>query len=411
MTALSTGPAVTLPLPANWPWLSPPARARVDALLDAGFLSDYALGDVLAEFERTVEAYQGQRFALGANSGTAALHMAMHAVGVRPGDEVILPSYSFHATVAPLFLLGAVPVLCDVDPLTGNIDLADAAARVTDANRAVVVTHMWGHPVDPDGLAALRARGLKVVEDCSHAHGARTADGRLVGTLGDAAVFSLGARKMVTGGLGGVLTTDDPDVFAAALPLGHCHERAQLHLPPGDVAVGLGANYRLSPIAASICIEQYRDLDERVARKGGVLRGLSARLEGLPGVRPQHTEPGVDRGGWYGYKARYLADELGGRPLDDTIAALQAEGLAVDRPSNVPLHLRELFTSTRLDPTYYAPGRARPTYRPGELPGAEQYYAESLSFPTTHLHEPCDDLLDQYRDGLAKVLTTKVVPA
>ncbi len=405
-----TGPAVTLPLPPAWPWLSPPARARVDALLDAGFLSDYALGDVLAEFERTVAAYQGQRFALGASSGTSALHMAFSAVGVRPGDEVIVPSYSFHATVAPLFLLGAVPVLCDVDPLTGNADLADATARITDATRAIVVTHMWGHPVDPDGLAALRARGVKVVEDCSHAHGARSADGRLVGTYGDAAVFSLGARKMVSGGLGGVLTTDDEDVFAAALPLGHCHERAQLHLPSEDVAVGLGANYRLSPIAASIAIEQYLDLDDRIARKRGVLTGLSERLEGLPGVRPQHTEPGVDRGGWYGYKARFLADEAG-RGLDDVLADLVAEGLAVDRPSNQPLHWRPLFGSTRLDPAYYVPGRERPLYRRGELPGAERYYAESLSFPTTNLHEPCDDLLDQYREGMRRVLDRKAVPA
>ena len=410
MTALALHggpPAVSAPLPRAWPWLSPPARARVDALLDAGFLSDYALGDTLAELERVVADYQGCRYALGAASGTAALHMAYHAVGVRPGDEVIVPSYSFHATVAPLFLLGAVPVLCDVDPLTGVIDLADAEARITDRTRAVAVTHLWGHPVDPDGLAALRRRGVRVVEDGSHAHGARAGD-RLVGSFGDAAVFSLGARKMVSGGLGGVLVTDAEDVFAAALPLGHCHERAQLHLPAEDVAVGLGTNYRLSPIAAAISIEQYGDLDERIAEKTAVLTGLSERLGGLPGIRPQHTEPGMTRGGWFGYKARYLADELAGLGLDDALKALQAEGLTVDRPSNQPLHWRPLFTSTRLDPTYYVPGRDRPLYRRGELPGAERYYGESLSFPAPHLHEPCDELLDQYRDGLAKVLTVAV---
>ncbi|MFF6780663.1 aminotransferase class I/II-fold pyridoxal phosphate-dependent enzyme [Streptomyces sp. NPDC012510] len=397
-------PAVTTPLPAPWPHLSRPARRQIDVLLDAACLSDYALGPHMAEFEEVVADYHDVPYVLGAASGTAALHMAFYAVGIEPGDEVIVPSYSFHATVAPLFLLSAVPVLCDVDPITGNVDLADAARRITGRTKAVVVTHMWGHPVDLDGLTELAARyGLRVIEDGSHAHGARYR-GKRVGAFSDAAIFSLGARKMVSGGTGGVMMTSAQEVYQRALMLGHCHERAQMVLPPQDSAVGYGANYHLSPLTAVVCTEQYRDLDERIAVKASVLEGLSHRLEGIPGLRPPTTAADVTRGGWYGYKALYDADELGGLPLDRFIAALQAEGLAVDRPSNRPLHRLNMFTSRHLEPSYYRPGVDRPLYQQGELPGAEAYYEACLSFPAPYLHEPCDDLLDQYAQGVLKVV-------
>lgn len=396
--------AVNAPLPTPWPHLSGPARQRIDALLDAACLSDYALGPEMAEFERVVADYHDVPHVLGAASGTAALHMAFHAVGIEPGDEVIVPSYSFHATVAPLFLLSAVPVLCDVDPLTGNIDLTDAERRITGRTKAIVVTHMWGHPVDLDGLAALAARhGLRVVEDGSHAHGARYR-GKRVGAFSDAAVFSLGARKMVSGGTGGVLLTSSEEVYRRALMLGHCHERAQLVLPPDACTVGYGANYHLSPLTAALCTEQYLDLDQRIEVKTAVLDGLGRRLEGIPGLHPPVTAPEVTRGGWYGYKALYDPAELGGLPLDRFVEALQAEGLTVDRPSNRPLHRLDMFTSRALEPAYYRPGTERPLYREGELPGAEAYYAACLSFPAPHLHEPCDDLLDQYAEGILKVV-------
>lgn len=407
LAVLGGPPAVTLPHHPPWPQLSHAARARVDGLLDRSELSDYGYGDTIAEFERTVAEYHGVRHALGFSSGTAALHAAYFGAGVGPGDEVIVPSYSFHATVAPLFLLSAVPVLCDVDPLTGNVDLEDAEHRVTDATRAIAVTHLWGHPVDADGLRRLADRhGLRVVEDGSHAHGARYR-GRLAGTLGDVAVFSLGARKMVSGGLAGVMLTDDPDVYLRALLVGHCHERAEVDLPAREVAVGLGGNYHMSPVAAAICIEQYADLDRRIAVKTAVLEGLGERLRGLPGVHPQHTDADVSRGGWYGYKARYEPEELDGLPLDTFVCALRAEGLLVDRPSNRPLHWQDMFQRADLEPAFYRSGRPRPLYGTGDLPGAERYYASSLSFPATRLHEPCDELLDQYREGIQKVVENR----
>ncbi|GGT43242.1 DegT/DnrJ/EryC1/StrS aminotransferase family protein [Streptomyces chromofuscus] len=403
--ALHGGPkAVRLPLPPRWPQLSPAARSRVDRLLDAGELSDYDYGPVLEEFERTVADYHGVPYALASSSGTDALLSAYLAVGVGPGDEVLVPSYSFHATVAPLFLLSAVPVLCDVDPVTGNIDLADAESRITERTRAVAVTHLWGHPVDMDELGAMaRRHGLKVIEDGSHAHGARFR-GRLVGTFADAGVFSLGARKMVSGGMGGVMITAEEEVFRAPQPLGHTHERAAHSWPAQDVAVGLGGNHRIGLVAAAICTEQYRDLDDRIAVKSAVLEGLSERLRGIPGLRPQFTAPDVTRGGWYGYKARYVPDELDGLPLDDFVTVLRAEGLDVDRPSNKPLHWHRMFRTDKLEPPYYQPGRPRPLYQRGDLPGAERYYESCLSFPAPALHNPCDDVLDAYREGVLKVV-------
>ncbi|HXR68525.1 MAG TPA: aminotransferase class I/II-fold pyridoxal phosphate-dependent enzyme, partial [Dermatophilaceae bacterium] len=232
---LGGDPSVTVLHPQPWPTVSLAARAVVNSLLDQGELSDYSQGEVLSTFDEVVRQYHGVPHVLGTSSGTAALHAAFHGVGIGPGDEVIVPSYSFHATVAPLFLLSAVPVLCDVDPDTGVIDLADAANRITDRTRAIAVTHMWGHPADMDRLRDLADRHhLMVVEDGSHAHGARYR-GRLVGTFGDAAVFSLGARKMVSGGTAGVLLTQDERVLHRALPLGHSHERAALTLPAANV--------------------------------------------------------------------------------------------------------------------------------------------------------------------------------
>ncbi|WP_031513276.1 DegT/DnrJ/EryC1/StrS family aminotransferase [Streptomyces sp. NRRL F-5123] len=404
LACLGGEPAVTLPHPPPWPRISRAAQDRVVALMESGELADYGLGSTLAEFERTVADYHGVPFALALSSGTAALHTAFHGVGIGPGDEVIVPSYSYHATVAPLFLLSAVPVLCDNETDTGNIDLADAARRVTSRTRAVVVTHLWGHPVEADALRAFAARfGLKVVEDGSHAHGARWRDVP-VGTFGDVGVFSTGPRKMVSAGMGGVLVTRDEKVIEAALRLGHSHTRAGLSLPPSEAAVGLGANYRMGTVAAAIATEQYRDLDERIATKGAVLRGLSRRLEGIPGLRPQPTAPHVTRGGWYGYKAVYVPEELGGLHISSFVRALQAEGLKVDRPSNLPLHWLEMFSTRRLEPRYYRPGAPRPLYGRGDFPGAEQYYEACVSFPARYFSDPCDDLLDQYRAGILKVV-------
>lgn len=401
--AIHGGPSsVWVPLPRPWPFFDDEASQRVLELLDAGEVSDYDHGEVLSAFESTVRAYQGVRYALACASGTDALFAALFGLGVGPGDEVVVPTYSFHATVAPLFLLSAVPVLCDVDPLQGNIDVADAEARITERTRAIVYTHMWGTVADVDALQRVAAEhSLALVEDCSHAHGA-TVDERRVGNFSDAAIFSLGARKMVSGGMGGVLVTSREDVFAGALRLGHTHERAREMWPADDVAVGLGMNSRISLISAALCQQQYASLDDRIDVKRTVLEGLSARLTASSHLLEPPPPPptGTTRGAWYGYKARFSGNPA---QLDYYIAALNAEGVPVARPSNRPLHTLPMFESDRLLPAYYRSGVPWRTYASQELPGSLEYYARAVSFPAVHLHRPADNLLDQWASATSKV--------
>jgi dTDP-4-amino-4,6-dideoxygalactose transaminase len=401
----SNGRRTVPDLPAPWPHARPAYLDAATAVLRSGEWSDYAYGELVRGFEIQVARYHQRRFCLSTSSGTSALQAGYVGLGLAPGDEAIVPTYSFHATVAPLFMLGVVPVLCDVEADTGNIDVADAASRVTERTKAVVVTHMWGLPVDVAAVTRLcRTFGLALVDDCSHAHGARVG-GRVVGSFGDVAVMSLGGRKMVTGGCGGALLTDSEETFHRALPVGHAHERAELHLPAEDVAVGLGANFRMSPVAAAICAEQFNDLDARIAVKTSVLDGLGERLLSNDcGLTPPVRVPGTTRGGWFGYKA-LMDRDLDADLLDTYVSHARARGVVIDRPSNKPLHWRRMFRTRSLEPSYYRlpQGSARPLYDIDEFDGANRFYRRSVSFPAVHLHEPCDGLLDEYVNALTEV--------
>lgn len=401
-------PAVDLPHPASWPIVADSTRQRIEHLLRTGALYDYAHGSVLSELEEIIGSYHGMDHILVTSSGTAALHSAFVGIGLEPGDEVLVTSQTFHATVSPLFLCSAVPVLVDCDVDTGNLNVQSVRNRITCRTKAIVVTHLWGHPAEMTDLLSLAERHeLKIVEDCSHAHGA-TYCGRVVGSLGHVGIFSMGGAKMVSGGMGGALITDDAEIYDRAQLLGHCHERAALTLITGSyrksASVGWGANYRIGTLAAAMCADQFRSLDERIRVKTDLLNGLSDRIAGIRGLRPPITRDHVTRGAWYGYKAVYHEEELSGLSLDRFLEALREEGLHVGRPSGKPLHYYESFQTTAEDPPFYRPGRERPVYRFGDFPNAERFYQQSISFPATRFNRACGRLLDQYEQGIRKVV-------
>ncbi|MGZ3431520.1 MAG: DegT/DnrJ/EryC1/StrS family aminotransferase [Isosphaeraceae bacterium] len=406
-------PAVTISWERDWPYIGEEEINAIMDLLRLGVLSIYDKSGIIAEFEDAFASYHAtedqQLFALSHNSGTSALHAAYFGIGLRPGDEVIVPTYTFLATVTPLLQCGAIPVFADMDPETLTMSPASAEQRITSRTRAIVVTHIWGHPADMDEFVRIARRfDLPLVEDCSHAHGA-TLGGRKVGTFGTAACFSLEGHKPMVAGEGGVLLTKSRAVYERALMLGHFGRRIKGEVLDEElrpfVQTGFGHKYRMHPLAAAIALQQLRRLDYRNEKRRENLDLLASLLEATPGVYPPVTRAGATRGGWYGFKARYASDELGGLALGRYMEALIAEGVQVKRPGSPPLHRLPVFRLTRAEahrlglswadalreepPPFYA------------CPVADHVYPSLISLPT--FSGDCAPVIKQYGDAFLKV--------
>jgi perosamine synthetase len=395
--------------PPRWPVYSPDAQAACAALLARGRSFDYGHGPELRAFEDAFVDRLGRGYALAVNSGTSALFLAYAALGIGPGDEVVVADYTFLATATPLFWLGAVPLLADSDSVTGNVTANTIEAAISDRTRAVAVTHLFGHPCDMAPIVALcRQRGLALVEDCSHAHGS-TRDGREVGTWGDVSVFSTGGLKMVSGGLGGVLVTDDERLHDLACLISSFQGRPQRDVRNADLRrladVGLGGNLRMSPLAAVLALSHLRVLDDLGAAKAAACDQLIAELCQFPGIEPVRVCPGVDLGARYGVNVRY-DENATGVSRDDLVAALQAEGLKVGGPRTEPLHRTSVFggsaAAARDDVVRRTSGR---TYAnsAADFPGAEAVSRSWLGLPADYLYAPDAEMLGHYRDGFATV--------
>lgn len=375
----------------------------VDRLMREGRTSIPDGSGVVAELEERFAAWVGTRYALAQCNGTSTLHAALYALGVGPGDEVIVPSYTWVASVSPIIASRAVPVFCEVDPQTLCADPADIERRVTERTRAVIVVHLWGHPADMDAvLQVARSRGIGVVEDCSHAHGALY-KGRPVGSIGDVGCFSLQGSKPLSAGEGGMLVTNDPDLYDRALALGHQGRPASRHVT-GRFAkyafTGLGFKYRIHPFAAAMALVGLDYIDEKNALRAQYLGRLTRRLEGVPGMQVLHTREGCVRGGFYEYRALCRPEDLGGLPTARYIDALAAEGVPV-RPERYTLqHLEPAF---RGDEEPFPGGSGslrRRVWRKGDLPVTEALYERLLAFPPDIYQE---DLIEEIGRAAEKV--------
>jgi dTDP-4-amino-4,6-dideoxygalactose transaminase len=321
------------------------------------------MGPKVAEFEQLLAGVAGTREAVAVSSGTAALHVAVLALGIGPGDEVLVPAYTFPATANVVALAGATPVLVDVDPVTMNIDPVDAARRVTPRTKAILAVHLFGRPARLEELPA----GVPVLEDAAGALGARRRD-RPCGSLGSLACFSFHPRKIVTTGEGGALTTDDAALAEASRSLRH-HGWSEEDMPAP------GFNYRLSDVLAALGIPQLRRFDELYAAYDRSARGYSERLAGLPVTLPA-TDPG-DRHGWQAYVIQ-LDDR------DRVMAGLRAAGVQC-----------QIGT--------YALHRLGAYRDQGAFPGADAAFERALALP---LHAGLDDAeLDRVAEALDKVVS------
>lgn len=305
--------------------------------------------NITNEFEEKYAKNLGRKYGLTSPNGTTAIKEAMFALGVGVGDEVISTSITFWASVLQVYNLGATPVFADIDPVTLCVDPNDIEHRITANTKLIVVTHYGAMPADMDVIMAIaKKHSVKVLEDCSHAHGALY-KGREVGTFGDAAAFSLMSVKSFAIGEGGIFVTDDKYVFERAILYGHYLRHGEIETDELKKYTGLpcGAHKnRLSQLHAAIGLIQLKKYPAQIAEIDKAMNYFCDQLEDMPGIQPIRPEKGsgTTKGGWYYPLFKYLPDDLGGLSLTRFAKAINAEGSFCSPGATAPLHLHPALT-------------------------------------------------------------------
>ena len=278
-------------IPVYEPWIGRAELARVTHCVRSGWIS--AIGKEIPEFERRFAAFCGVRHGVACSNGTTALHLALVALGLGPGDEVIVPALTFVATANAVHYVGATPVFVDVDPVSWNLDPAAVAASVTSRTRAIIAVHLYGQPADMAPLRAIarRARAY-LIEDAAEAHGA-TYHGQTVGSFGDLACFSFYGNKMITTGEGGMVLTGSARLAARLRLLrDHAMSPKRRYYHPE-----VGFNYRMTTLQASLGLAQLDRLPQILVRKRRIAALYRKRLRALPLQLPPQL-PGTENVHW-----------------------------------------------------------------------------------------------------------------
>ena len=394
----------------TWPRITKEVEDAVLEVLRAGKMSDV---DVTEKFEKEFAEWLGVKYALAHNNGTAALHGAMFGIGIRKGDEVICPSITYWASCLPVYSLGGTVVFADIDPETLCIDPNDIERRITPRTKAIIVVHYLGMPADMDAIMDIaRRHNLKVIEDCSHAHGALY-KGKMVGTFGDVACFSLMSGKSLACGEGGMLTTDDRRIYERAIVFGH-YERHHL-LTYEDLKDGAGLpwggyKYRMHQLTSAVGRVMLKHYPEMMAEIDKAMNYFWDLIEGLPGIR-SHRPPkgsGTTKGGWYAPHGLYRSEELEGLSVYRFCETLRAEGVPTRPGCNLPLHLHPLFNTIDVygdgKPTRIAncPPNVDVRQPYGSLPVSEGIQEKVFSVPWFKRYRP--EIIKEYADAFRKVI-------
>ena len=338
--ALLGGPAAKRKAFPAWPQYDDRERVALQEVLESRQWWRTP-GTKTLEFEQAFAAYHGAKHGIAVTNGTHALEVALCALGVGPGDEVIVPDFTFVATASAVLFAGAMPILVDVLPSTYCLDPALVEAAISPRTRAIMAVHMGGHPADLDELARLAGRhGLALVEDAAHAHGSEWR-GRKIGTAGMAATFSFQSSKLMTAGEGGMVITND-DAFERLARSAHDCGRM-----PGEWFYShfiYGSNYRLSEWQGAILGVQLARLEEQTRLRHARARLLDRRLGEIEGITPQGLDERCTRNGQYAYIFHYDPSAFGGVPPARFVEALNAEGVPT-QASYPPVHGLDVFQS------------------------------------------------------------------
>jgi dTDP-4-amino-4,6-dideoxygalactose transaminase len=396
----------------RWPDVRDEDRDAVLRVLESDRLVSNAEGEVeVAALEREWAEYVGTEHCVAVANGTVAISLALAALGVEPGDEVVVPALTFIGTALAVVHQLAVPVFADVDPVTFNLDPAAAAEAIGPRTRAILAVHLHGLPAELAELSALAARaGVELVEDAAQAHGARYGDG-VVGSIGHAGCFSLQATKnLPTCGEGGLVTTDDPAVYENVVLRRQFGEWLEEGTTRSYTSTVLGWNAKLNPVQAAFTRSQLARFGDYARRRDANVRALLARLSELPGITVPACPPDRTHA-WHILRFRFSPADAG---VDAPAAAfrralhrvLRAEGVPLSRYQLVPLPEQEVFAR----PAGFGGGvpwtlggeRAR-TNGATAFPVASAVIEDSLTLQKRHIHPESGPLLERYAAAFEKV--------
>jgi dTDP-4-amino-4,6-dideoxygalactose transaminase len=343
------------------------------------------------------------KYAQCVNTGTVAIQAALKAIGIRPGDEVIVPAYTWEGTVGPVLLMNAIPVFVDVDPDTYCLDARLIEEAITPKTKAILPVHLGMRFADMDEILCIaRKHGLKVIEDCAHAHGGMW-NGKGAGSMGDLGAFSFQSSKLITSGEGGAVITNNLEYI----------ELVQSYINAGRASLTdqyhhriIGFNYRLGEFQAAVLGPQLDRLPQQAAIREENMKHFETRLQNTPEIGLLKPDPRITRLAPYGYVLKYFACKAKDIPRAAFVAALQLEGIPCDGLFYEPVYKSSLFPVDSADFPALSWGREKPLDLRNmySCPEADKAaYHEAIWFPHQHFLGTTADV-DAIADAIHKVL-------
>lgn len=368
-------------IPVCEPTLAGNELKYVQQAVETNWIS--SAGSFIREFEARFAAACGTRYGIACANGTVAMHLAMATLGLAPGDEVIIPTFTMIATANAVTYCGAKPVLVDMEPDYWQMDIEQVARKITPRTKAIVPVHIYGHPTDMDPLMELAQRhGILVIEDAAEAHGAEY-KGRRTGGLGDAAGFSFYGNKLITTGEGGMVTTNNREIAKLAWNLRDHAFSSERHFWHKFV----GFNYRMTNLQAAVGLAQVEQLNSFVDKRRQNAQEYTCRLHGIPGIRTPSEAAWAKNVYWmYGI----LVDEAAYGMSRDQLRKVLAENGIETRTFFIPMHCQPVYWQSFKGERYPV---AESLCRDGfYLPSATALALSEIEYITAVIREACPHL-------------------
>ena len=324
-------------------------------------------GQYVNKFEEGFSKFCGAKYGIACSNGTTAIHLALMAIGVKKGDEIITPTFNIISATNSIILCGAKPVLVDSELDTWNIDVNKIEEKITKRTKAILIVHTYGHPVDMDPVLELGKKyGIKIIEDAAEAHGALYKN-RMVGSIGDIGCFSFYSNKILTTGEGGMVITNDKDIAKNAMSM-----RDLCFTQPRFIHYELGFNYRMTNIQAAIGLAQLERAEELINCRINNARYYSSKLNKIEGITLPPEMPWAKNVYWM---YSIMIGENFGISKDGVMAKLKELGIET-RSFFMPMHMQPLFVNNKHHDERYPDCL-------GKFPCSEELYRKGLYLPST----------------------------